>query len=55
MKICLIINKNRINSKKVISLIKKSFKDTTIVDVSEDKSELNKVYNKSSFDYLVFF
>jgi methionyl-tRNA formyltransferase len=52
MKICLIINKNRINSKKVISLVKKLFKDTTIVDVSKNKSELNRVYGKKNFDYV---
>lgn len=53
MKICLIINKNRLNSKKVISLVKKSFKEATIIDVSKNKSQLNRVCNKKNFDYLI--
>ena len=52
MKICLIINKNRINSKKAISLVRRLFKDCTIVDVSKNKSELNRVYKKRGFDYV---
>ena len=46
MKVCLIINKNRLNSKKIISHVKKLFKETTIVDVSKNKSQLKRVYNK---------
>ena len=52
MKVCLIINKNRLNSKKIISLVKKLFKETTIVDVSKNKSQLKRVYNKKNFDYV---
>lgn len=51
MKVCLIINKDRRNSKTIISLFKKYFKNQSVVDVSKNKSQLLKIYNKK-FDYV---
>ena len=51
MKVCLIINKDRRNSKTIISLFEKYFKNQAVVDVSKNKSQLLKIYNKK-FDYV---
>ena len=51
MNVCLIINKDRRNSKTIISLFKKYFKNQSVVDVSKNKSQLLKIYNKK-FDYV---
>lgn len=51
MKVCLIINKNRRNSKTIIFLFKKYFKNQSVVNVSKNKSQLLKIYNKK-FDYV---
>ena len=47
MKVCLIINKDRRNSKTIISLFEKYFKNQAVVDVSKNKSQLLKIYNKN--------
>ena len=52
MKICLIINKERPHSKKIINFVKKKFNYITIIDVSFSKKKLTKIYNKK-FDYVI--
>ena len=42
MKICLIINKERPHSKKIINFVKKNFDENIIIDVSFSKKKIDK-------------